>query len=55
MYDPNDVPDNISGARDDAPMEMKPLPANVPHFVRVCGSAWGHIASKAGGRAFYPH
>ena len=30
MYDPNDVPDNISGARDDAPMEMKPLPANVP-------------------------
>ena len=32
MYDPNDVPDNISGARDDAPMEMKPLPANVPQF-----------------------
>ena len=31
MYDPNDVPDSISGARDDAPMEMKPLPANVPH------------------------
>ena len=30
MYDPNDVPDNISGARDDAPMEMKPLPANAP-------------------------
>ena len=30
MYDPNDVPDNISGARDDAPMEMKPLPTNVP-------------------------
>ena len=24
MYDPNDVPDNISGARDDAPMEMQP-------------------------------
>ena len=31
MYDPNDVPDNISGARDDARMEMKPLPTNVPH------------------------
>ena len=30
MYDPNDVPDNISGARDDALMEMKPLPTNVP-------------------------
>ena len=34
MYDPNDVPDNISGARDDAPMEMKPLPANVPQRSR---------------------
>ena len=30
MYDPNDVPDNTSGVRDDAPMEMKPLPTNVP-------------------------
>ena len=34
MYDPNDVPNNISGARDDALMEMKPLPTNVPHIAR---------------------
>ena len=38
MYDPNDVPDNISGARDDAPMEMKPLPTNVPHGDQEEGS-----------------
>ena len=49
MYDPNDVPDNISGARDDAPMEMKPLPTNVPQssgslglFLAFgCGSSCG--------------
>ena len=31
MHDPNDVPNGISGVRDDASMEMKPLPTNVPH------------------------
>ena len=41
MYDPYDVPDNISGARDDAPMEMKPLPANVPqHTWSRCGLSY---------------
>ena len=41
MYDPNDVPDNISGARDDAPMEMKqPLPANVPQALAALPRYW---------------
>ena len=31
MHDPNDVPNGISGVQDDASMEMKPLPTNVPH------------------------
>ena len=31
MHDPNDVPDNTSGARDDAPMEMKFPEAIVRH------------------------
>ena len=35
MYDPNDVPDNISGARDDARMEMKPRPTDVPQPTKV--------------------
>ena len=30
MHDPNDVPNGISGVQDDASMEMKPLPMNVP-------------------------
>ena len=29
MYDPNDVPDNISGVQGDAPMETKSLDTNV--------------------------
>ena len=29
MYDPNDVPDDISGVQDDALTEVKPLPTNV--------------------------
>ena len=41
MFDPNDVPDNISGARDDASMEMKPLPTNVPHADANTPSAGG--------------
>ena len=48
MYDPNDVPDNISGARDDAPMEMKPLPANVPHGDQEEGSPALHMSSSCG-------
>ena len=30
MHDPNDVPNGIPGVQDDASMEMKPLPTNVP-------------------------
>ena len=44
MYDPNDVPDNISGARDDAPMEMKPLDTNVPH----CTAYWTADLTRRG-------
>ena len=44
MYDPNDVPDNISGARDDAPMEMKPLPTG-PSL--GCPGAFSRRATRA--------